>query len=1128
MADNTINVKLKQRIDNENNWSSKNPVLLKGEQGLVEGSSKYKIGDGMTSWNSLPYYQGMSSTDKSKLDGIAANANKYTHPSYTAKTSGLYKVTVDSTGHVSATTAATKSDVGLGNVNNTADTDKSVKYATSAGSADNVKGYVGTADISRHVWFSSSDDEIRRNYSDSFTYNPASQMLTTNINGNAATATKLAKSRSISLGTGASGSVSFDGSGNVTLPVNSVSESYLTWGGKNFSGSYGPIDAAMIPDLGANRLAFGSGDGIKIEYSRDSGATWTDYGTSDAQKSLLLSTGISFYIGKADSTNKATAAYMLRVTLDTDKIPVYTVLNKFALYISTDGNEGCYCSIDASLESTPTTWVNFSNKVDISGWSGWNIINTANICTYGNLKSNQYGLIRFTFGCTNGNDKYTGLHIMRLMGFGGVGWSTPSNMAQYGTIYSYDGNQNVSFPARVTAPSFEGNASSATKLTTSAGSATQPVYFSNGKPVACTYSLGKSVPSDAKFTDTWRGIQNNLTSTSTTDSLSAAQGKVLNDKFSSYVPTSRTVNGKALSANISLTASDVGASASGHTHSYAGSSSVGGAAISANALNLISGNEVRFGVKPSAATDIHVGYKWADNTSAKLIKSYKFLDGNAGLANVQAASFIGDSAYTKTSRSGHWYQNIVEFNSRGTVDEIVIKTNIPFTSMDSMPSINIRGYAYGEASPIELTLAFYIYNNAFSDMGCTSTCPWSPTIYLSTYTKNSKKYVAISLNKAIYYARFGISMQDIWNNGSYRDDYANGWTIESQEKGSNATIIPQTDIATVPYKGIANNITGNAATATNASKVNGHTVSADVPSGAKFTDTVYTHPTSSGNKHIPSGGSSGQILRWSANGTAVWGADNNTTYSNMTAATASAAGKAGLVPAPAAGKQTSFLRGDGTWVVPTNTTYSNFVKSGTGAKAGLVPAPSTTAGTTKYLREDGTWTVPPNTTYSDATASLHGLMSVTDKKALDVLKSPIATCATGRATAAKVATLSNFTLAVGTTIAVKFTDTAGTSNPTSGDLTLNVNSTGAKNIGYFRNGAKSTLTCSNGGLFYNNVTHIFTYDGTYWLCMDWNMDNNTTYSVATTSSNGLMSSTDKKKLDGMTLMTTTEFEALFK
>ena len=61
-----------------------------------------------------------------------------------------------------------------------------------------------------------------------------------------------------------------------------------------------------------------------------------------------------------------------------------------------------------------------------------------------------------------------------------------------------------------------------------------------------------------------------------------------------------------------------------------------------------------------------------------------------------------------------------------------------------------------------------------------------------------------------------------------------------------------------------------------------YNVNKDVPSDAKFTDTVYTHPTTSGNKHIPSGGSSGQILRWSADGTAAWGADNNTTYSAAT------------------------------------------------------------------------------------------------------------------------------------------------------------------------------------------------------------------------------------------------------
>ena len=45
----------------------------------------------------------------------------------------------------------------------------------------------------------------------------------------------------------------------------------------------------------------------------------------------------------------------------------------------------------------------------------------------------------------------------------------------------------------------------------------------------------------------------------------------------------------------------------------------------------------------------------------------------------------------------------------------------------------------------------------------------------------------------------------------------------------------------------------------------------------------------------------------------VVGALSIPTYSNMGAATASAAGSAGLVPAPRAGDQDKFLKGDGTW-----------------------------------------------------------------------------------------------------------------------------------------------------------------------------------------------------------------------
>lgn len=113
----------------------------------------------------------------------------------------------------------------------------------------------------------------------------------------------------------------------------------------------------------------------------------------------------------------------------------------------------------------------------------------------------------------------------------------------------------------------------------------------------------------------------------------------------------------------------------------------------------------------------------------------------------------------------------------------------------------------------------------------------------------------------------------------------------------------------------------------------------------------YTHPTSSGNKHIPSGGSSGQILRWSADGTAVWGADNNTTYSPMSGATASKAGTSGLVPAPAAGKQGQFLRGDGTWATPTEA-----------AKLVTGRTIQTNLGSTSTANFDGTANITPGVT----------------------------------------------------------------------------------------------------------------------------------------------------------------------
>ena len=154
-----------------------------------------------------------------------------------------------------------------------------------------------------------------------------------------------------------------------------------------------------------------------------------------------------------------------------------------------------------------------------------------------------------------------------------------------------------------------GAANSANKLNKNAGSATQGVYFKDGVPVAMPHTLGKSVPADAKFTDTntWRGIQDNLTSTATDQSLSANQGKVLkglvdgkaasshthDDRYYTESEMNTKLNGKANASHTHddryYTESEMntklnGKANSSHTHNYAGSSSAGGTANSVNGL----------------------------------------------------------------------------------------------------------------------------------------------------------------------------------------------------------------------------------------------------------------------------------------------------------------------------------------------------------------------------------------------------------------------------------------------------------------------------------------------------------------------------------------------------------------
>lgn len=177
----------------------------------------------------------------------------------------------------------------------------------------------------------------------------------------------------------------------------------------------------------------------------------------------------------------------------------------------------------------------------------------------------------------------------------------------------------------------------------------------------------------------------------------------------------------------------------------------------------------------------------------------------------------------------------------------------------------------------------------------------------------------------------------------------------------------------------------------------------------------YSHPTSSGNKHIPAGGAAGQILRWSADGTATWGPDNNTTYSAFKGATSSAAGGGGLVPAPGTADVGKVLKGSGTWGtlgksdvgldnVDNTADSAKSVKYATSAGSagsagsatndskkqaitGYIRGLSVSGRTVTYTRGDGTTgsitTQDTNTTYGNSTKSSSGLMSSSDKSKLD-------------------------------------------------------------------------------------------------------------------------------------------------
>lgn len=233
--------------------------------------------------------------------------------------------------------------------------------------------------------------------------------------------------------------------------------SSISAGNTNYAGGAGPIESAHIDVLRANRLAFLPASGVKVEYSVDGGTTWVDYGATDDQKASLfamrMGSAASFYTGKHTKAAECTTKDQLRITVT--PVDRYASVNMLYLWVSVAGTSATV-NISRSTIGAKETFTDVRTDVPISGWSGPNEIRFSG-GTFGGgstQTSNAYAY-RFTF--KNKADGKGSVSVMDIRMYGPSAWGVPNSMMEKDHIYNWDANQNVRFPAQVTATKFNGS-----------------------------------------------------------------------------------------------------------------------------------------------------------------------------------------------------------------------------------------------------------------------------------------------------------------------------------------------------------------------------------------------------------------------------------------------------------------------------------------------------------------------------------------------------------------------------------------------------------------------------------------------------------------------------------------------
>lgn len=426
--------------------------------------------------------------------------------------------------------------------------------------------------------------------------------------------------------------------------------SSISAGNANYAGGAGPIESAHIDVLRANRLAFLPASGVKVEYSIDGGTTWVDYGATDDQKASLfamrMGSAASFCTGKHTKAAECTTKDQLRITVT--PVDRYASVNMLYLWVSVAGTSATV-NISRSTIGAKETFTDVRTDVPISGWSGPNEIRF-NGGTFGGYEGQNYNAYSYRFTFKNKEDGKGSVSVTDIRMYGPSAWTVPNSMMEKDHIYNWDANQNVQFPAQVTATKFNGNSTGVVDYGDSNGSTIKVGYQGAGltkdnlKHIAGYAKDGNQTvikDVDRGVLQSWLNLNEMINTQLTTGSSTPSDNDFYISQYAGGGATTTTYHRRPVSAlwNYIKSKADAVYSAKSHTHTKAQITDFPASLKNPTALTIQTNGAIAATYDGSAAKTVNItkgniGLGNVDNT-ADANKSVKYATsaGNASKVN---------------------------------------------------------------------------------------------------------------------------------------------------------------------------------------------------------------------------------------------------------------------------------------------------------------------------------------------------------------------------------------------------------------------------------------------------------------------------------------------------------------